>query len=376
MRAKEFTTEAVLDPGGWGETPYGTDIDYFGLRVQMKPSTFLKLALPLGSAETNSEVEKHMRAGGKIAYPMLDIEIPDGWEKNDFSDPGKVVSHEGRNRMKTWIALKGDDPIQVNIKPRGWYRRKHLTPEHVEAISKGLFSQRGNLVNGPLFPTDSALEEGWKNWVAGAAIGAAALGGAHNIYNKANQPTQPTQATQTAQQPAQNDQFNFLGNNPVNELTIVKMAKAAGILGTELAQFLAQTKHESWDFTKMHEKAGSKDYFLKKYDITYNPGMAKKLGNTEAGDGAKYYGRGFIQLTGKENYARASKALNLPLLDKPDLASDPEVAAKIAIWYWNSRVKPHVTDFNDTKAVTKRINPGLSGLQDRHENFQDYMKVI
>jgi len=159
MRAREFTTEAVLDPGGWGETPYGTDIDYFGLRVQMKPSTFLKLALPLGSAETNPEVEKHMRAGGKIAYPMLDIEIPDGWEKNDFSEPAKVVSHEGRNRMKTWIDLKGDDPIQVNIRPRGWYRRSHLSPEHLESISKGLISQRGNFVSGPLFPVDTALEE-------------------------------------------------------------------------------------------------------------------------------------------------------------------------------------------------------------------------
>lgn len=222
------------------------------------------------------------------------------------------------------------------------------------------------------------LEEGWKNWVAGAAMGAAALGGASHIYNKAQQPQQAQQpaAVQAAQQPAQNDQFNFLGNNPMNELTIVKMAKAAGILGTELAQFLAQTKHESWDFTKMHEKPASKDYFMKKYDVQYNPVMAKKLGNTQVGDGAKYFGRGFIQLTGKENYARAGKALNLPLLDQPDLASNPEVAAKIAIWYWNSRVKPHVSDFTDTKAVTKRINPGLKGLQDRHDNFQDYLKVI
>lgn len=158
MRAREFTTEAVLDPGGWGETPYGTDIDYFGLRVQMKPSTFLKLALPLGSAETNPEVEKHMRAGGKIAYPMLDIEIPKDWEDGDFSEPAKVVSHEGRNRMFNWIKLKGDDPIQVNIKPRGWHRRKHLTPDHIQALSNGLISQRGNVIPSP-FEADTALEE-------------------------------------------------------------------------------------------------------------------------------------------------------------------------------------------------------------------------
>ena len=45
MRAIEFINEASLDPSGWGSTPYGTDIDYFGLRVQMKPSTFLRLAM-------------------------------------------------------------------------------------------------------------------------------------------------------------------------------------------------------------------------------------------------------------------------------------------------------------------------------------------
>lgn len=159
MKVNEIINEAVLDPSGWGQTPYGTDIDYFGLKVQMKPSTFLELALPLGQSETNPEIEKYMQGGGKIAYPMLDIEIPDSWEEGDFSEPAKVVSHEGRNRMKTWIKLKGNDPIQVNIKPRGWYRRKHLTPEHIEAISKGLISERGNFVKGPLFATDSALEE-------------------------------------------------------------------------------------------------------------------------------------------------------------------------------------------------------------------------
>ena len=159
MKVNEIINEAVLDPSGWGQTPYGTDIDYFGLRVQMKPSTFLELALPLGQAETNPEIEKHMQGGGKIAYPMLDIEMPDSWQEGDYSEPAKVVGHEGRNRMKTWIKLKGNDPIQVNIKPRGGYRRRNITPEHIEALSKGLISERGNFVKGPLFAVDSALEE-------------------------------------------------------------------------------------------------------------------------------------------------------------------------------------------------------------------------
>jgi hypothetical protein len=159
MRATEFITEAILDPSGWGNTPDGTDIDYFGLRVQMRPSTFLKLALPLTSSVTNPEVAKHMKTGGKIAYPMLGIEIPDEWRKGDFSQPAKVVDHEGRNRMKTWIELKGDDPIQVNIKPRGGLiRRRDLTDEYIKAMSTGLISQRGNLVQNP-FDASTTLEE-------------------------------------------------------------------------------------------------------------------------------------------------------------------------------------------------------------------------
>lgn len=221
------------------------------------------------------------------------------------------------------------------------------------------------------------LGEGWRDWVAGAAIGAAALGGAHNIYNKANTPSEP--AAKSVEQQKQNIQskiFNPLGSNPTNELMLLKFAKAAGITGTELAQFLAQTKHESWDFTRLMEKSKGKNYFLKKYDIRFSPKIAKILGNIRAGDGERYHGRGFIQLTGRDNYARAGQALNLPLLDNPDLASNPEVAAKIAVWYWNTKVKPYVDDFNNTTAVTKRINAGLRGLEDRHQNFKQYIKMI
>lgn len=162
MRITEIINEAVLDPSGWGQTPYGTDIDYFGLRVQMKPSTFLELALPLGQAETNPEVEKHMKLGGKIAQPILDIKIPPEWEDGQFEKPAAVVSHEGRNRMTQWIKLHGDEPIQINILPRGGMRRRHITDAMIYELSKGMIGQRGNFVKGPLFSTDSALEEDTK----------------------------------------------------------------------------------------------------------------------------------------------------------------------------------------------------------------------
>lgn len=212
---------------------------------------------------------------------------------------------------------------------------------------------------------EADIEEGWKDV---AAAGAVALGmmGAPSAA-KASINTQPQAQTQQIK-------FNALGNNPQLENLLARTAMQAGMKGVELAQFMAQCAHESWDFTKLKEKGGSLDF--RKYDPKFNPQKAKRLGNTQVGDGQKFHGRGFIQLTGRENYRRAGQALNLPLEEKPELAERPDVAAQIAVWYWNSRVKPYVNNFTDTTAVTKRINAGLKGLQDRQENFKDYLQNV
>jgi predicted chitinase len=158
-----------------------------------------------------------------------------------------------------------------------------------------------------------------------------------------------------------------------HEAVLTRTARAAGITNpTELAAFLAQCAHESHDFKSMVEYGGSLDF--RKYDPKFAPRKARALGNTKAGDGARYKGRGYIQLTGRYNYRRAGEALGLPLEEKPELAENPEVAAKIAVWFWQSRVQPKVDNYNDVRAVTKPINPGLNGLQDRKDSFQDFKK--
>lgn len=154
-----------------------------------------------------------------------------------------------------------------------------------------------------------------------------------------------------------------------------RTAIRAGIRGKELAQFMAQTKHESADFSRMKEMGGAQ-YFANKYDPRFNPAKAKQLGNVKPGDGVKYHGRGYIQITGRENYRKAGQALGLPLEQQPELAAKPEVAAKIAVWYWKARVQPHVANFNDTTAVTKYINPGLRGIKDRLDNYNQYKLVM
>ena len=166
--------------------------------------------------------------------------------------------------------------------------------------------------------------------------------------------------------------------DPQAEALLYRTAKASGMKGIELAQFLAQTKHESWDHSRLQEKpvGDPSKYFAKKYDPTLAPKTAKILGNKLRGDGVKYHGRGFIQLTGRDNYRMASEALGLDLINRPELASKPDNAAKIAVWYWNTRVKPKVQNFEDTVAVTKTINNAMFGLEDRLANFIDYKKRV
>lgn len=124
----------------------------------------------------------------------------------------------------------------------------------------------------------------------------------------------------------------------------------------------------------MKEIGGSLDF--RKYDPKYAPKKAKVLGNKQVGDGAKYKGRGYIQLTGRDNYKKAGQALGLPLEQKPELVEKPEVAAKVAVWYWKNRVAPKVDSFKDTKAVTKTINPGLKHLDQRREKHQAFQVAM
>ena len=210
-------------------------------------------------------------------------------------------------------------------------------------------------------------------------LGAATVGGMIGNYNSQDKQTDTTQPAQPAQpepaQPATNT-IATLSNNPQEETLMQKTARAAGIVGTELAQLMGQTKHESWDFSRLKEKGMGKDYFSRKYDPVYAPRTAKILGNKQPGDGEKYHGRGFIQLTGRDNYRMAQTALNIPLLQQPELAEQPDIAAKIAVWYWQTRVKPSINNFNDTKAVTRKINPAGKGLEDRHANFVGYKNIL
>lgn len=138
------------------------------------------------------------------------------------------------------------------------------------------------------------------------------------------------------------------------EILLRKAALGARMAGAELAAFMGQCAHESAKFTTTKEFSSGQQY----------EGRAD-LGNTQPGDGVKYKGRGFIQITGRANYTAAGKALGIDLVNHPELAERPDIATKVSIWYWNTRVKPRVANFANTKAVTKKVNGGVNGLQQR-----------
>jgi putative chitinase len=96
----------------------------------------------------------------------------------------------------------------------------------------------------------------------------------------------------------------------------------------------------------------------------YDPPSAKAKGldNTNPGDGFKYRGRGLIQITGKANYAVCGKALNLDLVDNPQMLSQPDNAALSAAWYWSNRNLNALADAGNFLAVSRAINLGNPNL--------------
>jgi predicted chitinase len=98
-----------------------------------------------------------------------------------------------------------------------------------------------------------------------------------------------------------------------------------------------------------------------------------RMGNTDAGDGFKYRGRGAFQLTGRENYKRYGDMVGVDLESNPELVNDPEIGAKVAVAYYQDRVSGRGIDSNNVDAVSKAINGGTVGLQDRRDLFASYM---
>lgn len=124
-----------------------------------------------------------------------------------------------------------------------------------------------------------------------------------------------------------------------------------------VAHFLAQAAHETAGFKTLVEY-GDTAYF-KRYD------GRRDLGNTQAGDGPRYRGRGIFQLTGRFNYRAFGQKIGISLEAEPARAAEPDVSVQTALHYWNDRRLNPVADKDDVVTITKKINGGRNGLADR-----------
>jgi predicted chitinase len=138
-------------------------------------------------------------------------------------------------------------------------------------------------------------------------------------------------------------------------------------IDTELrvCHFLAQLAHESAELRYFQEIASGKAYEGR-----------KDLGNTQKGDGVKYKGHGAIQITGRANHKACGEALGLDLINNPLLITLPEHTFRAAGWYWASRGLNALADRNDIRAITKKVNGGFNGLEDRMKYFARAIKAI
>ena len=143
-----------------------------------------------------------------------------------------------------------------------------------------------------------------------------------------------------------------------------------GIVGAlRVAAFIAQVGHESGQLRYVREIWGP---------TAQQAGYEGRadLGNTVKGDGSRYRGRGLIQVTGRANYAACGEALDLDLINKPELLEVPQWAAMSAAWFWSMKGLNTLADQGEFVKITRRINGGINGLEDRQALHDMALKVL
>jgi putative chitinase len=163
-----------------------------------------------------------------------------------------------------------------------------------------------------------------------------------------------------------------------------------------VAAFIAQCAHESGYFRFLREnlnyraaslRATFPRYFpddatAQKYErkpeMIANKVYANRMGNGDeaSGDGWRYLGRGLIQLTGKNNYTLFAAAIDTPLEQVPEYLGTFEGAIQSACWFWEQNNLNKFADSRDITTMSKRINGGTIGMEDRIQKYNKYLKIV
>lgn len=166
-----------------------------------------------------------------------------------------------------------------------------------------------------------------------------------------------------------------------------------------IAAFIAQCSHESAGFTALRENLNYRAATLRKIFPKYFPDdqtaqhyanlpnkqaaianrvYANRMGNgpEASGDGYRYCGRGLIQLTGKDNYSWFAASLGIPVEEASEYLETFEGAAQSACWFWETNKLNQWADAGDILTLTKRINGGTIGLEDRIKHYNHALHVL
>jgi putative chitinase len=167
-----------------------------------------------------------------------------------------------------------------------------------------------------------------------------------------------------------------------------------------IAGFISQCAHESMDFNAMSENLNYREETLNKvFPRYFGPGKrnaaeyaknpekianyvymdefrTSKLGNVQPGDGWRFRGRGLKQLTGRDNYTRFAKDYDMTAEEAAEWVETKEGALASALWFWNTNNLNTVADTGSVPALTKKINGGDIGLQDRQARYEKAMAVL
>jgi putative chitinase len=163
-----------------------------------------------------------------------------------------------------------------------------------------------------------------------------------------------------------------------------------------VAAFIAQCAHESGGFKFLKENLNYRaeslmrtwpsrftsmevaQQYAMKPEMIANKVYSSRMGNGDeaSGDGARYIGRGLIQLTGKDNYSRFAQSIDTPLEEIPEYLSTFEGAVQSACWFWETNNLNQWADAGDILTLTKRINGGTIGLEDRKKHYAHALHVL
>jgi putative chitinase len=162
-----------------------------------------------------------------------------------------------------------------------------------------------------------------------------------------------------------------------------------------IAGFFAQTGHESMNFTALSENLNYRAETLEKLFSKYfskagrnaadyakqpekiaNIIYGGRMGNVQEGDGYRFRGRGVIQLTGRDNYTAFGKSVGMSPEQVIDYVQTKKGALESACWYWNSREINAACDKSDITLMTKLVNGGTIGLEDRRKHYEQALAVL